>query len=428
MKNKGFTLIEILAVIVLLGIIALISYPSVKKWIDESKQALYKEQIELIEDSLRNYASNNLLSLPEEDAVITFALGQIKESGNMQIEVKNPKNNKCFSNESLLTITRRNKSYIYDIKDLIDVKCEEIEDAPVIKLNGKPIEHITVGDTYVDKGATAKSSTGTDLTSYITTTISGEGTIDTSVPGIYTVTYSVTNDGKTNSSIRNVIVGEKKYINGIMTSTDNCINEGKCSVGTEVNVQVSSNQKYNFYVIDDNTTALTLIMDSNLGDNVEWISASDYAEANKDDGTVCEYESCTDEGPITAVNELKNRTSGWTNIPEREYTFSDDGAGNMYTTFSVVIRARFLTYAEATDSSIGCTTSSETCPNWMYTNLNGTGSDTDSLGNNKNGYWISAAHDSNVNFARDIDYHGRVENSTIDNNRFGIRPVITLLK
>lgn len=411
MKNKGFTLIEILGVIVLLGIIALIVYPAVRGIIDDSREVLYKEQIEFIEDSLRNYTNNYITLLPEEDSILTFTLGQIKESGNMQIEVKNPMNNKCFSNESLLTITRRNESYIYDAKDLIDVKCKEVEELPVIKLNGKPIEYVTVGDAYVDKGATAKSANGEDLTSYITTTISGEGTIDTEVPGIYTVTYSVTNDGKTNSSIRNVIVEEKKYINGIMTSTDNCINEGKCSAGTKVKVQVSPNEKYNFYVIDDNTTALTLIMDSNLGDNVAW-----YADANDNS-----------QGPKTAVAELKKRTSGWTNIPESEYTYIDDGGGNEYAAFTEIMRARLITYKEATEK-LGCTYTGGSCPDWLYKNLLSTGSDTDSVGNSKNAYWTSAAYYNDIKESFSLYRYGKIGHHSTAASVNGIRPVITLMK
>ena len=41
MKNKGFTLIEILAVVIILGVIAMITIPSVSKYINDSRKEAY---------------------------------------------------------------------------------------------------------------------------------------------------------------------------------------------------------------------------------------------------------------------------------------------------------------------------------------------------------------------------------------------------
>jgi len=214
MKKKGFTLIEVLAVIVLLGLIALITVPIIRKTMKDSKQKLYEEQLIQIETGLKNWASSNIFLLPEDNDSIKLSLGQLKQSGFAEKEIKNPKNNKCFSNESILSITKYNNSYIYEVEEIVDVDCNLIENTPTIKLNGNVVEHLKVGDSYIDAGVIALDSSGNDITGNVVTTITGSGTsIDTSDVGTYTITYSITDGGKTMTAIRNVLVGYNK--NGI---------------------------------------------------------------------------------------------------------------------------------------------------------------------------------------------------------------------
>ena len=205
-----------------------------------------------------------------------------------------------------------------------------------------------------------------------------------------------------------------------------CITDGsECSKGTAVALQVNDTETYNFYVIDDTDGKLTLIMDRNLGDNVAWISEADYTTANTD-STSCPYTACNDEGPITAVATLKERTSGWTNILKKEYTYNDDEERNRYTAFTETMRARLLTEEEATDIR---TANNGTMPSWMYVNLKNTGSNTDSAGDNKYGYWISETTPGNTNNARSI-YHnnGGISNAVVFYFGYGLRPVITISK
>ncbi len=54
--KKGFTLVELLAVIVVLSIILVISAPIVTNLITSSKQKAYDEQVNLIVSSAKNYS------------------------------------------------------------------------------------------------------------------------------------------------------------------------------------------------------------------------------------------------------------------------------------------------------------------------------------------------------------------------------------
>lgn len=63
MKKKGFTLIEILAVIVVLGIISAIIYPKVIKTINDSRKNSYNISAELLVKALSSIAMDKKANL-----------------------------------------------------------------------------------------------------------------------------------------------------------------------------------------------------------------------------------------------------------------------------------------------------------------------------------------------------------------------------
>ncbi len=81
--KKGFTLIELIMVIVVLGIIALIAIPIVNNIIKDSKEKAYNEQIDLIVDTARTYMSNNSLKLPSQidGASVCITIETLQKAG-----------------------------------------------------------------------------------------------------------------------------------------------------------------------------------------------------------------------------------------------------------------------------------------------------------------------------------------------------------
>jgi hypothetical protein len=74
---------------------------------------------------------------------------------------------------------------------------------PTILFNGSNSMTLTVGDTFVDPGATATDPVDGNITSSITTT----GSVDTNTAGVYTLTYSVTDSaGNSASAVRTITV------------------------------------------------------------------------------------------------------------------------------------------------------------------------------------------------------------------------------
>lgn len=116
MKKRGFTLVELMGVIIILGVIILLAAPAIRNLTAESKNELYEVQINNIKDGLKNWAIDNNKTLPKnEGEVITITLGQLKMGGYVEVELKNPKTNKCFGNDMVLEIRRYQKNYLYTV-------------------------------------------------------------------------------------------------------------------------------------------------------------------------------------------------------------------------------------------------------------------------------------------------------------------------
>ncbi len=118
MKNKGFTLVEILAVITIVGLLALITIPTVDSMIRSSKEDAYVIQKDAILSSLKNYASANPFVLPSNKGeTLNRTIGELKLAGFLEVETKNPINDLCFSNDTILVITRTTNNYKYSFLD-----------------------------------------------------------------------------------------------------------------------------------------------------------------------------------------------------------------------------------------------------------------------------------------------------------------------
>ena len=107
----------------------------------------------------------------------------------------------------------------------------ETEDkAPTITLNGDANITINVGDTYTEKGATAKDDKDGDISSKI----SISGTVNTSKAGTYTITYTVTNSIGKSATVKRTIVVKDNSTHNDNTSKTNTINDNTVSDNTSV--------------------------------------------------------------------------------------------------------------------------------------------------------------------------------------------------
>ena len=117
--KKGFTLVELLGVIMILGILALVTTNVISNSLNESKNDLYNIQINNIIESAKVWANANVFSLPENDGeFVDITLGELKEAGFMDDDVINPITNEQFSNSMKVRITKIGNNYSYNVEEL----------------------------------------------------------------------------------------------------------------------------------------------------------------------------------------------------------------------------------------------------------------------------------------------------------------------
>lgn len=84
-NNKGFTMVEILAVIVILGILAGVAVPLVYRYVDRSKKQSYETMEESIYDAARNYVMEENKFLATCNAAGT-SYSNIETADNMLVD------------------------------------------------------------------------------------------------------------------------------------------------------------------------------------------------------------------------------------------------------------------------------------------------------------------------------------------------------
>ena len=82
MKKNGFTLIEVLGVVILLGILSVIVVPVVKDSVKQSKRKAYDKQVNTVITSAKNWASDNIDELSEE--TIFVDIQSLKQNGFLE--------------------------------------------------------------------------------------------------------------------------------------------------------------------------------------------------------------------------------------------------------------------------------------------------------------------------------------------------------
>ena len=87
--KKGFTLVELLATIILLGIIALIAYPMINDQLSLAREKAYTQTVESIEKAARMYGTNNFLGYSTIDQELS--LDTLRNAGLLEeTDIINP--------------------------------------------------------------------------------------------------------------------------------------------------------------------------------------------------------------------------------------------------------------------------------------------------------------------------------------------------
>ena len=265
-KKNAFTLIELLAVIVVLAIIALIATPIVMNTIKNAKKGA-------AERTADNYIKQVETAVAEERLSKNEVLEgeyQITSDGNL-----------C-----------RDKS----------ASCSDEEKIKIEMSGTKP----TSGKIKITNGSVDQTSSSMTI-------------------GDYTVSYNSTK--KTYEATEK---GNTPQVEVLCTAKTGNVPSGNYAYGDEYTCELGDNDEKTFFVLETNGDNVSLIMNKNIDSNgkgttsgnvVAWATKEDYLAAG---GTEADWNSkCTNcgnnnLGPITAQKYLKNSTTGWTKLTESQ--------------------------------------------------------------------------------------------------------------
>lgn len=123
MKNKGFTLVELLGVIVVLAIVGGIATLAITNYIGNSKEKVYRNYVATLKTTVEDYliddfAKNGNL-LPNVGGSRTFTLNDLINAKVIE-ELKDPNGGTCNQTTTIVTVKRDvdtdiNFSLTYDV-------------------------------------------------------------------------------------------------------------------------------------------------------------------------------------------------------------------------------------------------------------------------------------------------------------------------
>ena len=116
--KKGFTLVELLGVIIILGVIALITFPIIDKSIKNSKQQALDRTIDSIEEAAYRYSVENDIGYSTEYQ--TLQLSDLVSKGFLKENITNPVTNEQMQGCVLYRWDDTNNQYIFEY----DEECE----------------------------------------------------------------------------------------------------------------------------------------------------------------------------------------------------------------------------------------------------------------------------------------------------------------
>ena len=123
--KKGFTLVELLAVIVVLAVISLIIFPIVTSQINSSKKDLYEVQVDNIIRAAKDMVLDNP-SLLDENHIITtlISIKDLKSTTNTSgvsyledEDIKNPQTGEIMNGTVIIKYDSNKKGYVYEYQE-----------------------------------------------------------------------------------------------------------------------------------------------------------------------------------------------------------------------------------------------------------------------------------------------------------------------
>ena len=141
--NKAFTLIELLGVLIILAVIALITFPIVDNSIQSGRQSAYDRTIESIVSAARNYSASNNLGYPTEK--YPLFVSELQDEGFLALDIKSPIDESEMNGCVWYYWDEDYKQYIFEYDNVCTIEAPSIDityNASLINSNGWAKENI----------------------------------------------------------------------------------------------------------------------------------------------------------------------------------------------------------------------------------------------------------------------------------------------
>ena len=405
MKKKGFTLVELLAVIVILSLVLVIAVPSVNRYIKQSKEKAYNTQISTIIEAAQAYASANSGLLPrKEEFVVKITLGQLKSSGLIKEEVKNPNDDKYFDDALTIEIKKKGETYNYDIVEST-ITTRDGEKSPIINFNGSPMVTYNLNATYTELGASATDSDGNAISNIVI----DKSNLVMSAEGIYQVKYTATDTKGISSTVyRNVYVSNNKYANGTAIYF-NPNSNSVCSKAEATSNTSKSNGCMKWYTFnDDGSSTVNLLLDHNTTATVAWASTGTNAN-----------------GPVEVKKQLENDIASWNGAVKSTARLIEASEIAKITGYPNWNNNRYYFHTNSNTEYKGAAGTNKYA--WLFDNTyNCTTYGCNVADPSAGAYWTNTADSGSFNTAFTVYYIGILshDNSVANASGPGVRPVI----
>lgn len=128
-KNiKAFTLVELLAVIVILSLLILVAVTTVSSQFKNSKDELYDTQLNNIKLSAEMWGSDNKVLLNSISDCVSLTLGYLKKAGYVDANIKNTYTSKPFEDDEVfVNIKKEEHRYKYEVSDDKTKLCDVVD-------------------------------------------------------------------------------------------------------------------------------------------------------------------------------------------------------------------------------------------------------------------------------------------------------------
>ena len=124
MKKYGFTLVELLAVLAVLGILMTIIAPSVSHAVKNSRVAAYEKQIQILTTATEKWGTEHLGELPDRDSdkLVTVDFRTLYQDGEItSYPLTNPTTGEELEGCIVISYSAQYKQYEYKYSDNLTI-------------------------------------------------------------------------------------------------------------------------------------------------------------------------------------------------------------------------------------------------------------------------------------------------------------------